>query len=143
MRKRVALYQSHLHSVGGIETFILNFCRRMHSLIDITFIYNKADFFQLSQIAKYVDCVKLGSEDHIFDTVIFASNWGESPSGKILAEKYIQMIHADYEVYKKMVGFEYVKYPETTHHVAVSENCKVAFEKITPYKVDKVIYNLC
>jgi len=75
--------------------------------------------------------------------VILATVWKPHPSDIVLkAKKYVQMVHADYEAYIDGWNFKYVKYPFTTHHVAVGDHVAKQFEKVTNFKIDRVINNL-
>lgn len=132
---KVAVYISLLNRIGGVETFTVNLCNRM----GFDLIFDKADFSVLKKL-KY-NAYQLDYLNKEYDIVVIASSWNGSPQ-RIKAKKYIQTIHADYEVFGKIHDFHYSKFGVTTHHVAVSKYVASQFEKVTGYKVDKVIYNL-
>lgn len=136
------IYTAQLLNIGGIETFIRNFCRGLKDHYQITFVYGKADPAALAEIATHVSCVKLSGQKLTADILILGSAWGTSHTGLINAPIQIQTVHADYLAFEKEFGFKYIKAPGTTHHVAVSKHVARQFEKVTPYKIDKVIYNL-
>lgn len=141
-RKDLIMYASHLLPIGGVETFVVNFCKRLSNHYNITFVYDTCSPGPLAKIGKIVPCVKLESNKLVTDTLILATAWGKNPTGRIIADTQIQMIHADYVEFEKVWGFKYIKQPGTTHHVAVSNHVAKQFEKSTGYKTDKVIYNL-
>ena len=138
---KVVIYASHLNKIGGIETFVLNFCKRLSPHYEIIFVYNSCDALLLSRIQKHVKTERLLNVERYTDVLILATAWGKKPT-TIKAPVQIQMIHADYVAYIDGWEFEYDKLPSTTHHVAVSKHVAKQFEIATPYKIDKVIYNL-
>lgn len=102
-------------------------------------ICDQAGFDSLKSINNnfyYLDYVKKE-----YDVLIIATAWGKMPDN-IKAKKYVQMIHADYGVYIECWNFKYNKSPYTTHHVAVGNHVAKQFEKVTGFKIDKVIHNL-
>lgn len=140
---KVILYISHLNRIGGIETFVLNFCQRMSKHYDITFVFSEVTGEDLLlKIGEHVNCLKLKKQELECDVLILASAWKVNPEKQIKADKYIQMVHADYTAYLKDWNFKYQKGDKTTHHVAVGENTARKFELATPYKIDAVINNL-
>lgn len=142
MKRQVILYHSELHAIGGIETFIHNFCKRMSKHVDLLFLFSKGHFENIIEIGKYCDVLAYTGQHLECDTLILASAWGTNPEHTIKCGKQIQMIHADYSVMKKHEWFTYRKGDNTTHHVAVGANAAKAFTEATGYNCDAVIYNL-
>lgn len=140
--QNLIIYASHLLPIGGVETFVVNFCKRLSQHYNITFVYDTCSPGPLEKLSKIVPCVMLGSNRMRTDVLILATAWGRNTTGRISADTQIQMIHADYVAFEKVWGFKYIKQPGTTHHVAVGKHVASQFEAATPYKVDKVIYNL-
>lgn len=141
-KQTLIIYASHLNKIGGIETFVINFCKRLKEHYDITFVYNSCDVNLLSRIKAEVKVQTLSKTKANHDILILATAWGKMPTEKITAPVQIQMVHADYVACIEGWEFEYKKLPSTTHHVAVSKHVAKQFEIATPYKIDKVIYNL-
>lgn len=140
-KPRIIIYASHLNRIGGIETFVVNFCKRMAAHTSVTFAYDTCNPYILKSISAHVKTVRLSAIINA-DALILATAWGNGPSGRINAPVQVQMVHADYVAYIEGWEFKYIKDPATTHHVAVSEHVARQFEVATPYKIDKVIYNL-
>lgn len=138
----IIIYASHLNKIGGVETFCVNFCKRLAPHFKITFAYDSAHFSTLEKIANVVDTQKIDTVKIVADYLIVATAWGKGPEGRISAPVQVQMIHADYVAYIEGWDFKYKKLPNTTHHVAVSRHVANQFELATPYKIDEVIYNL-
>lgn len=145
MKKKVLIYISHWNKIGGVERFVINLAKRLEPHTELTVLFEKAEeetrFFQLSEHFTIERFYK--NTIYHCDTFICATAWGQDPYSNIHAKKYIQVIHADLEVLIKGWGkFTYFKNPKVTHHVCVSKHVRNVFQAVTPYKCDKVIYNL-
>lgn len=142
--KKITIYISNYNEIGGVERFVENFCKRMAKHYDITFLYDKCEHPEIIfDISKYCNVVKLDkSKKYKSDVFICSTAWGQSPYDYIEAKQVIQIIHADYTHVIANWNFKYTKHPKVTHQVAVGELVKKAFEIATPYKIDKIIYNL-
>lgn len=141
---KIAIYISNYNSIGGVERFVENFCKRMSRHYDIELIYDNVDSLDLLfEIAEYVEVVKLDKVNgHKCDVFICSTAWGTEPYNYVKSKKAIQIIHADFTHVIANWNFKYTKHKNTTHHVAVGELVKEAFEIATPYNIDKIIYNL-
>lgn len=137
--KKIAVWYSFANDLGGVTTFVKNFVRRMSKYYDITIYCYTIDTVVLQEVLKYAN-VQVYDKPIEEDVCILASAWG-GKQPVITSKKVIQTIHADYHK-AALLGFKYIKHPKTTHHTAVSLQVKKAFEEITPYKIDAVIYNL-
>ncbi len=141
---KLIIYISNYNLIGGVEKFVENFCKRMSKHYDVTLLFDmNVNINQLIEISKYVTVQKLiKSEKYKCDVFINSTSWGLEPFDYVIADKYIQVIHADYRHVIQNWNFKYKKHRKTTHHVAVGEIVKEAFEQVTPYKIDAIIYNL-
>lgn len=93
MRTQVAIYTKNTYKIGGIETFIYNFCKTMAKHYDIAVIYENADPEQIARLLPIVPVVKLNPEETIeCDTLIINRVFDEQPQN-IRAKKVIQMVH--------------------------------------------------
>lgn len=144
MSKSLIIYISRYNSIGGVERFVENFCKRMNKHYDITLLFDWAESNSLLlEISEFVNVKKLDhKEKYKCDYFINSTAWGYEPYNHIQAKKQIQIIHADFTHVIANWDFQYKKHKNTTHHVCVGELVKKAFEIATPYKCDKIIYNL-
>jgi len=96
--------------------------------------------FDLSEYAKIqkIDKTKVYESDYFINSTA----WGYEPYKNFNAKKNIQIVHADFRDVIANWNFKYKKHEKTTHHVCVGEVVKKGFETVTPYKCDKIIYNL-
>lgn len=143
MGKTLGIYISNWNAIGGVESFVENFCKRMNRHYTITLLFDWAeDSSLLFEMAKYVDVVRMQKEQYNFDYFINSTAWGRTPYNNIKAGKVIQVVHADYRHVIATWNFKYVRHEKTTHHVCVGELVKESFEIATPHKCDAIIYNL-
>lgn len=140
--RELIVYASQLNKIGGVETFVLNFCKRLKNHYSIIFCYDNCDAELLKKIAAHVRTEKLQNRLIKTDVLVLATAWGRTPEGRIEAPMQIQTVHADYVVFAKEFNFHYTRLKGTTHHVAVSKHVAKQFEIATPHKIDKVIYNM-
>ena len=97
--KSIGIYHSVISKIGGVETFLYNFCYVMRKHYDITIIYCTGRELQLQRLRKIVKLELYDSKDRFdFDIVIRNSVWGEIPD-KIYSKenRYIEMRHANYK----------------------------------------------
>lgn len=144
MKKSLGIYISNYNLIGGVERFVENFCKRMSKHYKITLLFDWVENNDLLfEISDFVDVIKIyHSKQYEFSYFVNSTAWGYSPYENINAEKIIQVCHADFRHVIANWDFKYVKHKKTTHHVCVGEIVKLAFEEVTPYKCDAVIYNL-
>lgn len=137
-KKTLAFYISHLHDVGGIETFTKNLVRLLADMYDITVYASNFDIDTAIRLSEYAN-IKRYKDVIEADVVILSTALGVRPNVK--SDKVIQTIHGDFEALR-IRNYIYKEMSTITHYVAVSEQVKKTFELATKNKVDKVIYNL-
>jgi glycosyltransferase involved in cell wall biosynthesis len=141
---KLFIYISNYNNIGGVERFVENFCKRMSKHYDITLLFDYCqDYDMLFEMAEFVNIAKLDKvKGHKCDIFVNSTAWGTEPYNYINSKRCIQIIHADYRHVIANWNFKYIRHKKTTHHVAVGELVKTSFEIATPYKIDKIIYNL-
>lgn len=140
---KLILYHNNLLRFGGVDTFVYNFVKKMHSKYDILFLYTEANLENLERIKKYVKTeAYIQEKKYVCDVCLCASAWGQYPETVVAKSgRYIQMVHADY-IRAKEVGFTYNKWHKTTEHIGVSDHvCKI-FKQLFPAEKITRIYNL-
>lgn len=111
--KTIGIYQSNLSQIGGVETFLYNWCWWLRNYFDVTVIYCTGDSERIRKMSKIVKMVQYDSQDKFeFDIVIRNSVWGKIPD-KIYSKenRYIEMRHANYK-YLLEKGWLYQQYHE-------------------------------
>ena len=93
-KTQVVIWTQITYEIGGIETFIYNFCANLHDKYDIVVLYNNMDIKQIERLRKFVR-VQWNDPKHdvICDTLIVNRITDDIPSN-IKYQKTIQMIHA-------------------------------------------------
>lgn len=138
---KVIVYHSSVIKIGGIETFLYNFFKRMHNKVNIVFVYKNADEEQIKRYSEYVKCVKFGNQQFDCDVVLLMSAWGASITQNVRSGKIIQMIHCNLEDYRKKNLFTLTPDVFVDQYVCVSEDVQSALKRL--HNIDsEVIYNL-
>jgi len=141
-KKSIIFHHNNYNHFGGVETFCYNTIKALSPYYNITFLSKSFTASDVFELAKYCNIETYNPKKRYFsDYTILATAWGDRPIN-ITSEKVIQVVHAMYDAYLQGWNFSYTKSPITTHHIAVSKAVADAFEEVTPFKIDKVIYNL-
>lgn len=112
-KKTIGIYQSNICQMGGVESFLYNWCWWLRFFFDITLIYCTGDNERIKKMSKLVKLKKYDEEEKFeFDIVIRNSVWGLICDKLISKEnRYIEMRHANYK-YLLELGLLYQQYHE-------------------------------
>lgn len=114
IKTQVVIYTAQTFNIGGIETFIYNFCSQMSEYYDILVLYDQINGQQASRLRKLVQIMKNDRKRAIIcDTLILNRITDQIPKN-VEYKKHIQMVHAC-----KMVKTWRV--PDANEIVAVSD----------------------
>lgn len=93
MKTQVIIYTKNTYKIGGIESFIYNFCSLMHKYYDIMVLYENADQEQIARLLQMVP-VKRYSKAEVYDcdTLIINRIFDTAPNN-IHAKQMVQMVH--------------------------------------------------
>lgn len=121
VQTQVVIWTDTTYAIGGIETFIYNFCQNMKEYYDIAVLYRKADIEQLSRLSKIVRTIRNNPDIPIIcDTLIVNRLADRVPSNVHYTQK-IQMCHTC-----KINGF---KINDDSNVVFVSDTARKSFDK--------------
>lgn len=98
-QKTIYIYQCHICQIGGVETFLYNWCYELRNYYDITVLYKSADPLQLKRLQNLVKTI-IYDEKETYTCDIFLRNsvWGAVPNNVISRDgRYLEMRHADYK----------------------------------------------
>lgn len=98
LKTQVVIYRSTINKVGGINTFILNFCQLMSEKYDITILVDNCDPQRHMQFAKNNRVVISKSTQIVCDTLIIMSVLDPIPQN-VVYDKLIRTCHACKSVY--------------------------------------------
>lgn len=98
-QKTIYIYHNHICQIGGVETFLYNFCLNLRNYYDITIFYSSADSTQLSRLGRLVK-LELYDITKTYECDIFIRNsvWGVVPNNFISKDnRYLELRHANYK----------------------------------------------
>ena len=93
IKTQVVIYTAQTFALGGIETFIYNFCMNMKEYYDIIVLYDSMDIFQIKRLEKHVCVMKNNTNKKILcDTLIINRITDHNPPNVQFKQK-VQMVH--------------------------------------------------
>ena len=92
-KTQIVLYCEYANKVGGISTFIYNFCKEMRQYYDIIFVYEKMDIMQLSRLIQVVPVRKWSKDLSIVCDYLIVNRITDKLKDNIIYKKSIQVIH--------------------------------------------------
>ena len=93
IKTQVVIWTEHTYKIGGIETFIYNFCAQMSPYYDILVLYNIIDPEQLARLRQIVECKRYTGQSIDCDSIIVNRITDKVPDTVTYKQK-IQMVHA-------------------------------------------------
>ena len=94
IKTQIVIYTANTFALGGIETFIYNFCMNMKEYYDILVLYESMDIFQIQRLEKHVRVMKNNLNKKILcDTLIVNRITDNNPPNVTFNQK-IQMVHS-------------------------------------------------
>ena len=120
-----AFFFFNINTIGGVETMLWEMARKYHQY-DITVYYVRSDAQQLKRLKELVRCVKFEDQEVECTNAFF--NYDIRPFiDHVKAERYYQIIHANYELQKLTPFID----PRITNYIAVSEANAEVFRRYT------------
>lgn len=92
LETQVVIWTSETQKIGGIETFIYNFCLQMREYYDITVLYDVMDLKQIERLEPFVRVLKNEGQKIICDTLI-VNRITDTPPKNVHYNKSVQMCH--------------------------------------------------
>lgn len=93
VKKQVVLYCEYANKVGGISTFLYNFCMHMKKHYDIMVLYDRMDAYQISRLMSIVPVMRVSSTPVICDMIILNRLTDKIPEN-VTYKQSIQIVHA-------------------------------------------------
>lgn len=138
-------YFDRLNKIGGVETFFYEIAKK-YCDNDITVFYSYGDINQIRRLKKLIRVKKYTGQTIKCKNAFF--NYNLRPIDNIQAEKYYEIIHANY----KNLGVYPHVHPKIDEYIGVSQNvcdafteltglpCTLCYNPITIEKPNKVLY---
>lgn len=104
-QKKIILFHRKIYVIGGVETFLFNFCYTFRDYYDITVLYEEIDLEQAYHMYPYAKLEKLDEKkEYVCDVAINnTASWVDYPTN-IKAEKTYSIIHCDYKDYMRIAN---------------------------------------
>ena len=94
IKTQIIIYTAQTFALGGIETFIYNFCMNMKEYYDIIVLYDSMDIYQIKRLERHVRVLKNNpSKKMSCDTLIVNRITDRNPPNVTFKQK-VQMVHS-------------------------------------------------
>ena len=138
MKKKIVLLQHYFNEIGGIETFLINFCKVFHKDYDIKLVCRSIGINNALILSDYVDVICEPIEEITCDICIVTSVLVDEKTFPFIKyKKLFHMIHSDWTEMKKFWNWEFKSYDKNTKYISVSETAQKSF--IREYNHDSVV----
>lgn len=136
--KKVVLLQHYFNEIGGIETFLINFCKTFSNQYDLTLVCRTIDYENALIIGEYANVICEPTEPIECDICLLTSVLVDEEAFRFIKYKEIfQMIHSDWTEMKKFWNYQYKSYDKNTKYISVSECARKSF--LNEYGIDSVV----
>ena len=117
LKCQICIFSDAVNMVGGITTFIYNFCKNMNKYYDIVFLYDKVDPQKLKLIRTVARCIKTKPDLTVACDVLMVQRLNDIIPPNVIYKRSVQMIHC-------LRLSSYKIRDNVTHKVAVSQAAK-------------------
>ena len=117
-------YFNNINRIGGVETFFYEIAKK-YCDNDITIFYSYGDLKQIQRLKKYIRVIRYTGQKIKCKKVFF--NYNLKPIDNIQAEKYYEIIHANY----KDLGIHPNVHVKINEYIGVSQSVCDAFTELT------------
>ena len=137
-KKKIVLLQHYYNDIGGVETFLLNFCKRFGDEYDMTLVCRDISLENAIMLSKYVNVIiELTSPIECDICIITSVLVDDEYFQQIRYKEIYQMIHSDWTAMKKFWDWQFRERDPNTKYIAVSEIARESF--IREYNRDSVV----
>lgn len=135
--KKIVILQNDFCIIGGIETFITNFCKTFYKNYEITIITNEIDNTRALKLCEYADILTeiedIECDSCIITSIFVNKNW----LGHIKFKKLIPMIHCDIKEMNRIWNKKFPLQIYDGKYVSVSETAKNSLKE--EYDIDSIV----
>ena len=138
MKKKVILLQHYYNEIGGVETFLYNFCKTFGDEYDLTLVCRDISFDNALRISDYANVVCEIPNVLECDTCVITSVLCDREVFEHVKYKNLyQMIHSDWTEMRKFWDWQPTILGKNTRYIAVSECARQSF--LREYGIDSVV----
>ena len=128
MKKKIVLLQHYFNEIGGVETFLYNFCKLLGEEYDLTMICRDISFENALRIGQYCDVLCEIPDMIECDICIITSVLCDPEVYRHVKYKEIyQMVHSDWTEMKKIWDWTPTILDKNTKYIAVSECARQSY----------------
>lgn len=136
--KKIVLLQHYYNEIGGIETFLYNFCKTFGDKYDITLICRDISSKNALDLSQFVNVMCEVERPIECDICIITSVLLDEPVFKQVKYKQLyQMIHSDWKGMKDFWKCDFKVHDKNTKFIAVSECARQSVLEL--YGIDSVV----
>ena len=144
MQKKLIIWHSWFCAIGGVESWVYNFCTQLREYYDILVLTMGGDGKQLRRLRKVVPVEHLDKEKtYEADIVIRNSVWSALLPENIKAPRIIEMKHANYKYLSETknpdgttkLESQYMKDDRVTEHLACGKFVAEMYKEVTGKKI--------
>ena len=117
LKCQICIFSDAVNMVGGITTFIYNFCKNMNKYYDIVFLYDNVNAEKLKLIRTVARCIKTKPDLTVACDVLMVQRLNDIIPPNVIYKRSVQMIHC-------LRLSSYKIRDNVTHKVAVSQAAK-------------------
>ena len=137
-KKKLVLLQHYYNEIGGIETFLLNFCKKFGDDYDISLITRDISLDNALMFQKYANVICDFTEKIKCDILIITSVLVDEEFYKMIEyDEIYQMVHSDWTAMKQFWSWQFKEYDPNTKYISVSESARQSF--LREYKRDSIV----
>lgn len=137
-KKKIVLLQHYYNEIGGVETFLLNFCKRFCDEYDLTIVCRTISLENAIMLSKYANVIIEVTSPIECDICIITSVLVDDEYfNQIKYKEIYQMIHSDWTAMKKFWDWKYRERDPKTKYISVSECARESF--IREFGYDSVV----
>jgi glycosyltransferase involved in cell wall biosynthesis len=127
-KKKIILLQHYFNEIGGIETFIINFCKIFGNEYDISLVTRSISFENALTISKYANVICDFTERVHCDILILTSVLVDEPMFKLIDyDEIYRMVHSDWTEMRKFWDLEFKEYDQNTKYISVSDAARESY----------------
>ena len=121
--KKIVLLQHYYNAIGGIETFLYNFCKQFGDKYDITLVCRSISPSTALELSEFVNVICEVENQIECDICIITSVLVDKPVFDNVKYKEIyQMIHSDWTQMRKFWDWKFTEYDSNTKDNLSSES---------------------
>ena len=128
MKKKIVLLQHYYNEIGGVETFLYNFCKLLGDEYDLQLVCRDISFENALRLSDYCDVICEIPNKIKCDICIITSVLCDPEVYRHIEYKEIyQMVHSDWTEMKKIWDWKPTPLDADTKYIAVSETARQSY----------------